>query len=122
MAQPRAAAANADHSQRHYHAVTGSRSGHFTTDMRQQPQAQSHPSRTSAQREHDRDRKSILDRALQKAHTAVVLDNNNNVEGAIEAYTDACDLLHQVLMRSTVPEERGKLEQIVSFLEFWELF
>jgi hypothetical protein len=76
----------------------------------QQPQQQ--PRHTA----HDRDRKSILDRALQKAHTAVVLDNNNNVEDAIEAYTDACDLLHQVLARSTVAEERGKLEQIVCCL------
>jgi hypothetical protein len=62
----------------------------------------------------DKDRKAMLSRALQKAHTAVLLDNAQNYEGAIEAYSDACDLLQQVLVRSTADEERRKLEQIVS--------
>jgi hypothetical protein len=70
----------------------------------------------SNQREHrDRDRKTMLSRALQKAHTAVLLDNAQNFEGAIEAYSEACELLQQVLVRSTADEERRKLDQIVSY-------
>ncbi|KMU79974.1 hypothetical protein CISG_08134 [Coccidioides immitis RMSCC 3703] len=39
--------------------------------------------------------KSMLSKALQKANTAVLLDNAANYEGAIDAYSDACDLLMQ---------------------------
>ncbi|OKL60754.1 hypothetical protein UA08_04387 [Talaromyces atroroseus] len=37
--------------------------------------------------------KATLSKALQKANTAVLLDNAANFEGAIEAYQDACELL-----------------------------
>jgi CRISPR/Cas system Type II protein with McrA/HNH and RuvC-like nuclease domain len=59
--------------------------------------------------------KAMLSKALQKANTAVLLDNAQNYEGAIEAYSDACDLLQQVMVRTTGEEEKRKLQAIVSF-------
>ncbi|PGH21603.1 hypothetical protein AJ80_03036 [Polytolypa hystricis UAMH7299] len=56
--------------------------------------------------------KTMLSRALQKANTAVLLDNATNYEGAIEAYTDACELLQQVMRRSGGNDEKQKLEEI----------
>lgn len=58
--------------------------------------------------------KAMLSRALQKANTAVQLDNAQNFEGARQAYAEACDLLHQVLRRTTADEDKRKLEAIVS--------
>ena len=54
----------------------------------------------------------MLSRALAKANTAVVLDNAQNVEGAIEAYLDACKLLQAVLLKSSGEEDRRKLDAI----------
>jgi hypothetical protein len=71
---------------------------------------------TDKQRQNERrekDKKSMLSRALQKAHTAVLLDNAQNFEGAIHAYADACELLQQVLLRSSVEDDRRKLDAIV---------
>ncbi|KAF3902579.1 hypothetical protein ABW21_db0207595 [Orbilia brochopaga] len=56
--------------------------------------------------------KAMLSSALQKANTAVLLDNANNIEGAMEAYKDACALLGHVMMRAGVDEDRRKLMQI----------
>ena len=70
------------------------------------------PPRTRERRE--RDKKVMLSRALQKANMAVKLDHVQNFEGAIEAYEDACRLLHQVLDRSSGDEDKRKLESIVS--------
>ncbi|KAK1961102.1 MIT domain-containing protein [Colletotrichum sublineola] len=56
--------------------------------------------------------KAMLSRALQKANTAVQLDNTQNFEGARHAYAEACDLLHQVLARTSTDEDRRKLEAI----------
>jgi hypothetical protein len=56
----------------------------------------------------------MLSRALQKANTAVLLDNAQNFEGAVEAYEDACKLLQQVMIRSSQDEDRRKLDAIVS--------
>ena len=58
--------------------------------------------------------KAMLSRALQKANAAVQLDNATNIDGARDAYAEACDLLHQVLLRTTGDEDRKKLEAIVS--------
>ncbi|KAH6643856.1 hypothetical protein C7974DRAFT_382375 [Boeremia exigua] len=54
----------------------------------------------------------MLSRALQKANTAVLLDNAQNFEGAMEAYEDACKLLQQVMIRSSQDEDRRKLDAI----------
>ncbi|UPL04007.1 hypothetical protein LCI18_014941 [Fusarium solani-melongenae] len=56
--------------------------------------------------------KAMLSRALQKANTAVQLDNAQNFEGAREAYAEACDLLQQVLQKTTADEDKRKLEAI----------
>jgi hypothetical protein len=58
--------------------------------------------------------KAMLSKALQKANTAVLLDNAQNFEGAMEAYADACHLLQQVMDRSSGDEDKRKLEAIVS--------
>jgi hypothetical protein len=76
---------------------------------------------SDAARQKDRreqDKKTMLSKALQKAHTAVLLDNAQNFEGAIEAYSDACTLLQQVLLRSTGEEDRRKLDAIVGHRPF----
>ena len=63
------------------------------------------PSKTS--------QKAMLSRALQKANTAVQLDNAQNVGSARIAYMDACDLLQQVLQKTSSEEDKQKLEAIV---------
>ncbi|USP75219.1 hypothetical protein yc1106_02493 [Curvularia clavata] len=68
------------------------------------------PPRTRERRE--KDKKTMLSRALQKANTAVLLDNAQNFEGAMEAYEDACKLLQQVMVRSSQEEDRRKLDAI----------
>lgn len=58
--------------------------------------------------------KAMLSRALQKANTAVLLDNAANFEGAMSAYTDACQLLQLVMLRSNGGTgEKLKLQEIV---------
>ncbi|KAN0108406.1 hypothetical protein V8E51_008148 [Hyaloscypha variabilis] len=56
--------------------------------------------------------KAMLSKALQKANTAVLLDNAQNFEGAMQAYSEACTLLQQVMLRSSGDEDRRKLEAI----------
>lgn len=57
--------------------------------------------------------KAMLSKALQKANTAVLLDNAANIEGAIEAYNDACELLQWVMLRSNgADEEKLRLQEI----------
>ncbi|PTB68360.1 hypothetical protein BBK36DRAFT_1134923 [Trichoderma citrinoviride] len=75
-------------------------SGKSSRDMGK-PRAQKNPSQ-----------KAMLSRALQKANTAVQLDNAQNFEGAREAYAEACDLLQQVLDRTPGDEDKRKLEAI----------
>lgn len=58
--------------------------------------------------------KAMLSKALQKANHAVVLDNAQNFEGAMDAYGDACALLKQVMSRSSTDDDRRKLEAVVS--------
>lgn len=74
------------------------------------------PPRNRERRE--KDKKTMLSRALQKANTAVLLDNAQNFEGATEAYEDACKLLQQVMIRSSQEEDRRKLDAIVSGYAF----
>lgn len=61
--------------------------------------------------------KAMLSKALQKANHAVLLDNAQNFEGAMDAYGDACTLLKQVMVRSSTDEDRRKLEDVVSEME-----
>lgn len=78
------------------------------------------PPRTRERRE--KDKKTMLSRALQKANTAVLLDNAQNFEGAMEAYGDACKLLQQVMIRSSGEEDKRKLDAIVSFVTLFFFF
>ncbi|KAF2457591.1 hypothetical protein BDY21DRAFT_363857 [Lineolata rhizophorae] len=66
----------------------------------------------NARERRERDKKTMLSRALAKANTAVLLDNAQNFEGATEAYADACRLLQQVMLRSTGEDDKRKLESI----------
>ncbi|KPI37396.1 uncharacterized protein AB675_10346 [Cyphellophora attinorum] len=56
--------------------------------------------------------KTMLSRALAKANTAVLLDNSSKIDGAIEAYAEACELLQQVMARSSDMDDRKKLSAI----------
>jgi len=82
------------------------------------PRVQPNSSRPSHVRARSRNKsqsqKAMLGSALEKAHTAVTLDNAGNLEGAMEAYQDACALLSQVLNRAGGDNERLKLQAIVS--------
>ncbi|AEO64636.1 uncharacterized protein THITE_2038977 [Thermothielavioides terrestris NRRL 8126] len=82
----------------------------------------------SREKERDRDRerereragkppsqKAMLSKALQEANTAVQLDNAQNFEGARRAYSEACKLLQQVLLRTPGEEDRRKLEAIARY-------
>ncbi|KAL9125468.1 MAG: hypothetical protein Q9217_005333 [Psora testacea] len=65
-----------------------------------------------AQRRRAPSQKALLSKALAKANHAVVLDGRQNVEGAILAYSDACNLLRQVMVRSSGQDDRRKLEAV----------
>lgn len=76
------------------------------------PQADKAKAKTRERRE--KDKKTMLSKALEKANTAVLLDNAQNFEGALEAYSDACRLLLQVMERTGGEEDKRKLDAIVS--------
>jgi len=99
------------------HSRAASKDHHRTesnTSARLEDPYQGTPPRTRERRE--KDKKTMLSRALQKANTAVLLDNAQNFEGAMEAYEDACKLLQQVMIRSSQEEDRRKLDAIVSWI------
>lgn len=56
----------------------------------------------------------ILNKALQIANTAVLIDNARNDESAIQAYLEASSLLQQVMKRSSVEDDKQRLEALVS--------
>lgn len=99
-----------------------------STQMMQSNSVQSSPGRGNdsgdAGRESDRDRRprhrtvpsqrAMLAKALEKANSAVVLDNESEYQKAMDAYSEACDLLHQVMTRSGTEEDKTKLDAIVS--------
>ncbi|KAL4880510.1 hypothetical protein BJY04DRAFT_219249 [Aspergillus karnatakaensis] len=71
------------------------------------------PSSQNDKRRQGPSQKAMLSKALQKANTAVLLDNAANFEGAMEAYNDACQLLQLVMLRSSGgEEEKIKLQEI----------
>jgi len=97
--------------------------GHYRSTSRDHNRSESnssrfddshHDSQPRARERREKDKKTMLSRALQKANTAVLLDNAQNFEGAMEAYEDACKLLQQVMIRSSQDEDRRKLDAIVS--------
>ncbi|KAL9618176.1 MAG: hypothetical protein Q9160_007072 [Pyrenula sp. 1 TL-2023] len=68
--------------------------------------------RDSTRKHRSPSQKTMLSKALQKANTAVLLDNAQNFEGAMESYEDACQLLQRVMQRSNGDDDRKKLEAI----------
>ncbi|KAI0008445.1 hypothetical protein F4779DRAFT_452093 [Xylariaceae sp. FL0662B] len=56
--------------------------------------------------------KALLSTALAKATTAVQLDNAQYHDGARKYYTEACELLEQVIARATIEADREKLKGI----------
>lgn len=59
--------------------------------------------------------KEKLSKALQKANSAVVLDNQRIIEGALVAYQGACTLLQEVIDDTSERLDKRNLEDIVSF-------
>ncbi|KAG4263521.1 hypothetical protein FPRO04_05374 [Fusarium proliferatum] len=90
----------------------------YDQDQEAYPPQRGHSRSRSGKGSNDRGRakppsqKAMLHRALQKANTAVQLDNAQNFKGAREAYAEACDLLQQVLQKTTADEDKRKLEAI----------
>ncbi|KAF1356508.1 hypothetical protein BDV97DRAFT_365263 [Delphinella strobiligena] len=69
--------------------------------------------RRSKNRENrEKDKKAMLSKALEKANTAVLLDNAMNYDAALDAYQDACKLLEYVMDRTSGSDDRRKLESI----------
>jgi MIT (microtubule interacting and transport) domain len=60
------------------------------------------------------DAKALLRSALQKAHVAVLADQEKNNAAALEAYTEALLLLDQVLISVDRDEDKMRIQQIVS--------
>ena len=58
--------------------------------------------------------KEKLSKALQKANSAVVLDNQRIIEGALVAYQGTCTLLQEVIDDTSEGSDKRKLENIVS--------
>ncbi|KAK0945714.1 hypothetical protein LTR29_002826 [Friedmanniomyces endolithicus] len=113
------------------HTAPMSAVNHMSTPVSERPKEPLRRTRTSEKREQDakpsdgsgrrgsrsresreKDKKAMLSKALQKANTAVLLDNAQNFEGALEAYADACRLLQHVMDRSSAADDKRKLEAI----------
>lgn len=93
------------------------RQRNFSSETVREPGGEKDPEKKQSKEKREKDKKTMLSRALQKAHTAVLLDNAQNFEGAIQAYADACHLLQQVLTKSSAEEDRRKLDAIVRLIE-----
>lgn len=57
--------------------------------------------------------KAMLPKALEKAHTAVRLDNAEDFQGAWSAYRETCDWLRLIMLRTKTSEDKKKLEALV---------
>ncbi|KAI9762557.1 MAG: hypothetical protein M4579_000360 [Chaenotheca gracillima] len=107
--------------QRPTEATAGSSRGHSRSREADGKGSGNTDSSVSSHKSRDKERahgskhpsqKAMLSKALQKANTAVLLDNAQNFEGAIDAYKDACGLLQKVMSKSSANEEKKKLEAI----------
>ncbi|KAG0030716.1 hypothetical protein BGZ81_002256 [Podila clonocystis] len=56
--------------------------------------------------------KALLTLALMEAQTAVQLDNDSNITGALEAYQRAVTLLNRVMNTTSSSDEQGRLRTI----------
>ena len=90
-----------------------SRAGHVEQNDEASKSTEKSRHRRSRTRDRgEKDKKAMLSKALQKANTAVLLDNAQNFEGALDAYGDACRLLQQVMDRSSAADDKRKLDAI----------
>lgn len=62
----------------------------------------------------EKEKKAMLSKALQRANEAVLLDNEQNYSDAVSAYQEACNLLNQVMGRSSSDDDKRKLTAIRS--------
>ncbi|CAI6099620.1 unnamed protein product [Clonostachys chloroleuca] len=97
--------------------MTPSEEGHIHGEERPHGHSRNRSGKSSADSSKARapkppSQKAMLSRALQKANSAVLLDNNQDFRGARQAYAEACELLHQVLQRTSGDEDKRKLEAI----------
>ncbi|KAF2727654.1 hypothetical protein EJ04DRAFT_132590 [Polyplosphaeria fusca] len=60
----------------------------------------------------ERDRKTMLSKALMKANNAVLWDNAGNTKGAIEAYNEACGILLLYRRRYAGSDNHQKLQKL----------
>ncbi|GAB7346612.1 hypothetical protein MBLNU459_g1753t1 [Dothideomycetes sp. NU459] len=70
------------------------------------------PKKSRSRDPREKDKKTMLSKALEKANTAVLLDNAMNYEGAFNAYEDACRLLTSVMERTSGSDDKRKLDAI----------
>lgn len=96
-----------------YHQTQDPRGGHGHARQRS---GKSSTDSTSKNKSSKPSQKATLSRALTKANYAVQLDNTSDTHGARAAYSEACELLQQVLSRTSAPEDKQKLEAIVRTL------
>lgn len=62
----------------------------------------------------EKEKRVLLNKALQQANSAVELDHTQQYAVAKTAYEQACALMGTVIMRSSVEEDRRTLDSIVS--------
>lgn len=97
-----------DDDRAHSHRIDGGHEGSHS------PRGGSNPYMNELERTDEPSQKAMLSKALQRANTAVELDNAENFQDARSDYREACDLLHQVLLRIVNDEDKKKLKAIVS--------
>ena len=62
----------------------------------------------------EKEKRVLLNKALQEANSAVELDHTQQYAVAKTAYKQACALMGTVIMRSSMEEDRRTLDSIVS--------
>ncbi|KAF4547473.1 Hypothetical protein D9617_42g090600 [Elsinoe fawcettii] len=92
------------------HSRYSSKKSSTPVDNNESPTSERRRSRGKERKE--KDKKNMLSKALEKANTAVLLDNAQNFAGALSAYRDACKLLEHVMDRTAGPDDKAKLDAI----------
>ncbi|KAF9392697.1 hypothetical protein CPB97_010931 [Podila verticillata] len=86
----------------------GSNLGHGANNNRSSIQSNSNGSRPRS----TSSSKALLTLALMEAQTAVQLDNDSDITGALEAYQRAVTLLNRVMNTTSSPDEQDRLRTI----------
>lgn len=91
--------------------------GHHSKQLPETPATAGHSSASISQSGllgYPKKQRAMLSLAVKRANAAVLLDQHNNVEGAMEAYVDVCNLLQQAIARRALESDRNQLQSIVS--------